>query len=89
MKYTHVTLTYFKLSGKYYGQGEMQIPYEDDKPLPFHTCLNIVEQGLREGKRPGLVDGRDFHTLVTVYTEWGPGSHLFARREDYTLMVQP
>lgn len=89
VKSTHVKFTYFKLTGKYYSEGELDIPYEEGQPVSFYSCLHIIEQMLREGKRPGLVDGHDFHTLVTVYTEYGPLSHFFARREDGTLMVQP
>lgn len=96
-KVTHIELTYFKESGKYYSQGELDLPYEIRdhepekglQPVMFHVAVQVVEQMLRDGKRPGLIDGYDFHTLVTVFTEFGPLSCLFVRRADRTLTVQP
>lgn len=83
MYFTHVKFVYFKENGKYYSEGEHEIPYEDDgKPAPFYRCLEIVQAMLDAGKRPGLVDGFGFNTLVTVYTVYGPLMWLFIRGED-------
>ena len=78
---THIKFVYFKLTGKYYSEGELDLP-----DLLFHEALEHVKIMLERGERPGLVDGFDFHTLVTVYTEHGPLPYLFARREDGTLL---
>lgn len=82
MKHTHVTLQYFKESGKYYSEGEHAIPYEDDAPVPFYRCLEIIRGMLERGERPGLVDGYGFNTLVTIYSEYGPLPCLFMRGMD-------
>lgn len=83
MKHTHVKLVYFKKTGKYYGEGEWDVPHRHaDRPAMFHECLEEVGILLNNGIRPGLVNGRDFDVLATVYTEFGPLSHLFVRDED-------
>ena len=79
---THVQFTYFKEHGKYYSSAELDLP----GTMMFHDVLAEIRAMLDRGERPGLVDGHDFHTLVTVYTEHGPLSHLFARHPDHTLM---
>lgn len=86
MKWVHVKLIYFKQEGKFYSEGELDVPYVNDRPPMFHECLAAVRQELLNGKRPGLVDGYDFHTLATVYTEFGPLLHLFARNKSGDLM---
>jgi hypothetical protein len=75
MKFTHVKFVYFKHEGKYYSEGD----HDFEGQVPFHECLSKIREMLVQGKRPGLVDGHGFHTLVTVYTEFGPLPHLFAR----------
>ena len=82
MKTTHVALTYFRKTGKYYAGGEIDLPYNVDKPLMFHETLQQVVDLLNSGQRPGLVDGMGFDVLVTVYTEYGPLPHLFVRDVD-------
>lgn len=86
MKNTHVTLVYFKPSGKYYSEGEMMIAYEDDKPVPFYRCIEIVKETLKRGERPGLVDcpweHNEFHVLLTIYTEYGPLPALIIAKGD-------
>lgn len=79
MKHTHVEFIYYKESGKYYSSGEHLIEYEDGKPVEFYEILHRIGLALAAGVRPGLIDGSNFDTLVTVYTEFGPLSHLFAR----------
>ena len=91
MKVTHVSLTYFKPTGKYYSSGELDLPWPKEhvgnalaerRPVAFHDALQQVEALLNRGERPGLVNGMDFDVLVTVYTEFGPLSHLFTRDID-------
>ena len=83
MKVTHVQLTYFKDHGKYYSEGELDLPYKNDtggeRPWMFHEVLAHVREMLVRGERPGLVDGQDFHTLVTVFTQYGPLRHVLTR----------
>lgn len=85
-KVTHIKLTYFKTSGKYYSEGELDLPYAggatESRPLMFHEALERVVLELNAGRRPGLVDGMDFDVLVEVFTELGPFYHLFVRDED-------
>lgn len=82
MKSVHVYFTYFKDSGKYYSSGSLDIPYVAGvRPVLFHEALNNIRTRLNNGERPGLVDGFDFHVLVTVFTEFGPLSHLFVVHE--------
>lgn len=88
MKNTHVTLLYFKKTGKYYSEGELALPYTDTgddcgpRPVQFHEALDHVAAMLNRGERPGLINGMDFDVLVTVYTEYGPLSHMFVRDID-------
>lgn len=79
---THVTLDYYKTSGKYYSDGETWIPYENGVAVPFFRCVEIVKAMLERGERPGLVDGFGFNTLVTVYTVYGPIRWMYIRGED-------
>lgn len=84
---THVALTYFKKTGKYYSGGELDLPYRRDeydheRPVMFSEALAEVAKQLNAGQRPDLIDGMDFDVLVTVYTEFGPLSHLFVRDVD-------
>lgn len=86
MKVTHVDLVYYRETGKYYAQGEIDLPYVDDglnplRPIMFHEALDQLRAMFNRGERPGLVNGFDFHVLATVYTEYGPLTHLFIREE--------
>lgn len=61
MPYT-VKLTYFKQSGKYYGEGEYTSEEES-----LWQIWEEIEDMFRRKKRPGLVDGaQEFNTLVNV-----------------------
>lgn len=80
MKVTHVTLTYFQEHGKYYSEGAVDIPWVGNHPVPFHVALRVIIDRLERGERPGLVPGFHFDVLITVYTEFGPLSHLYCRR---------
>lgn len=82
MKHTHVTLEYFRETGKYYSGGELAIPHLETRPVMFHEALEEVAKRLNAGERPGLIDGMDFDVLVTVYTEYGPLQHMFVRDAD-------
>lgn len=85
---THVKLVYYRDSGKYYSEGETELPdrvvfqggINHKIRLAYHEALDAVEEMLNNGHRPGLVDGHDFHVLVTIYTEHGPLSVLMTRR---------
>lgn len=76
MKVTHVEFTYFKNTGKYYSSGEIDLT-----EMKFYEALEHVRGMLNRGERPGLVNGFEFHVLVRIFTEYGPLSHLFVRRE--------
>jgi hypothetical protein len=81
---THVKLVYFRDSGKYYSEGELDLPDfavkgVDRRQLHFHEVLKHVREMLDRGERPGLVEGHDFHVLVTVFTENGPLPCLMTR----------
>lgn len=83
---THIKFTYYKDHGKYYSEGELELGKPEDGYMQFHDVLQAVRLMLEQGTRPGLIDGHDFHTLVTIYTQYGPLSHLFARHADGSLM---
>lgn len=89
-KSTHVEFVYFKDSGKFYSDGELDIPFvsgpEGSRPVTFYEVLAVVREMLERGERPGLVNGHDFHTLVTIYTEFGPLRALFTRDADGRLV---
>lgn len=71
-----VKFIYFKENGKYYSEGN-----EDIKGEGFYDVVRIIHDMLRDGKRPGLVDGsNEFHTLAIVDTSHGELPHLFPRR---------
>lgn len=72
-----VKFTYFKEgSGKYYSEGEENCP----NPY-FYEMLDWAQLLLREGQRPGLVDGYEFDVLVTAMDGDIEGlSNLFTRR---------
>ena len=84
---THVKLVYYRDSGKYYSEGEIDladvcIERRLDSPrrqLHFYEALKSIREMLDRGERPGLVNGYDFHVLVTVFTEHGPLSALMTR----------
>jgi len=87
MKSTHVELVYFRETGKYYSEGELDLPYkpngqDDVRPWMFHEVLEHVADLLNRGERPGLVDGMHFDVLVVVYTEFGPLRFMFVRDKD-------
>lgn len=77
MKVTYVKFSYFKKTGKYYSEGEIDL-----EPCMFHEALKKIQEMLNEGKRPGLVDGMDFDVLAMVYTDHGPLPYLFVRDLD-------
>lgn len=52
-----VTIQYFKPSGKYYSEGEVDVP----GPY-FHNVVDQVRALFRRGQRPGLVDGELYFT---------------------------
>lgn len=54
-----VKIDYFKPSGKFYGSGG----YETEKEL-IHQIFEELGGMLREGVRPGMVDGHDGFTAV-------------------------
>jgi hypothetical protein len=70
---THIKITYYKDSGKYYSEGEVDLP----ETVAFHEAIEIMKNKFIKGERPGLIDGSGFHALVTVFTEFGPLSWLF------------
>lgn len=77
MRVTHVKLVYFKDTGKYYSEGEIDLPHD----WLFHNAVEHICQMLDRGERPGLIDGHDFNALITVYTEFGPLPHLYIRNK--------
>lgn len=60
-----IKLTYFKPSGKYYSDGEMEI---NDKS-EFYATIDVIKYRLGCGENPGLVKGAvlegKYDTLVT------------------------
>lgn len=57
-----VQLTYFKDTGKYYGEGE----YETEKEH-LYEIWDEVREMVKQGTRPGLIEGcHEFCTLVNV-----------------------
>lgn len=73
MMMTHVHLTYFKESGKYYSEGEVDLRGH----LAFHEAISGIRVLLMNGKWPGLSDGpHSFYTVARVYGEFGPLSFL-------------
>lgn len=67
-EFTHISLTYFKDSGKYYSSDEIDIP-----KCMFHEAITHVKDLVLAGKWPGLTAGsHTFDILVRVYTEYGP-----------------
>lgn len=70
-----VELTYFKEgSGKFYSSAEYE-PIAQE----FYAALTEIKELLKKGSRPGLVNGHEFHVLVTIYWENGSLPHLFTR----------
>jgi hypothetical protein len=57
--------TYFKPSGKYYSNGEMEI---NDKS-EFYATMSVIKYKLGCGENPGLIDGSvvggKYDTLIT------------------------
>lgn len=70
-----VEITYFKDTGKYYSEGEIDIDSDS-----FHDTVTTMVTMLNHGKRPGLIDGFDFNALLKVFTEHGPLYHLYVRK---------
>lgn len=58
-----VKLTYFKQRGKYYSNGDYL-----SKKLQMYEIFQEVAEMLKQGNRPGLVDGGTdhFHCLIEV-----------------------
>lgn len=72
-EFTHIHLTYFKQGGKYYSEGDINLEGE----VIFHEAVEEVIQRQKRGQWEGLTEGsHDFHTLVEVYTKYGPLSWL-------------
>lgn len=71
---SEVHLTYYKSSGKYYSEGR----YVSEKKH-FYEVVDEIRDMLNTGKRPGLVDGFEFHVVAEIYDNQGPMSHLFIR----------
>lgn len=68
-------LEYYKDSGKYYSNGEINVDEET-----FWGAVERVVAMLNEGIRPGLINGKEFHALITVFTEFGPLTWLYIRK---------
>ncbi len=66
-----IKFTYFKQNGKYYSEGE----FDAAGWLSFWGSLAEIQEMLKEGKNPGLIDGavirNGFDTLITA-EEWPP-----------------
>lgn len=81
---THVRIIYFKENGKYYSEGEIDLPdvvvATVKRPLHFFEAVELIKQMFEAGKRPGLVDGHEFNALVTIYTPDGPLPFLYVRK---------
>ena len=57
-----VQLTYFKDTGKYYGEGEYKTKKEH-----LHEIWDEVREMIKQGTRPGLIKGcHEFYTLINV-----------------------
>jgi hypothetical protein len=69
-----VDFAYYKPSGKYYSSGSAEVEGE----LFADVLLNVLNM-LKQGTRPGLVDGYDFDVHVTVHTPHGEIPALFTR----------
>ena len=68
-----VELTYFKESGKYYGEGQ----YETNRK-ELWDIWDEIEEMLKAGRRPGLIDGHSgFHVLIDVPEHCHNHPHLF------------
>lgn len=55
-----VKLTYFKDTGKYYSDAELEI----SDTVPFWDVLVDIRVRIAAGHLPGLIDGARFHVLV-------------------------
>jgi hypothetical protein len=56
-----VKLTYFKDTGSYYSEGELEVA----KDTPFWADIyKEVRERVASGDLPGLVQGARFHTLI-------------------------
>jgi hypothetical protein len=57
----NVKLIYFKASGKYYSEGDINLETTD-----FYSTIKTIRQLREEGNLPGLVRGaKDFIILIT------------------------
>lgn len=74
---TYIKFEYYKKSGKYYSEGdiELDIPRDEILDTTVERCKNM----LNAGKRPGLIDGMHFNVLLTIYWLWGPVNVLLIR----------
>ena len=75
---TYCEFTYYKETGKYYSEGS----HFFEKDLAFHKAARLTTQMLNNGIRPGLNDGKEFHTVVTITTKNGPMSYLYIRKDN-------
>ena len=58
----NVMLTYFKPSGKFYGEGEMTMPGS----MPLHELWSIIDGKISAQQLPGLKEG---HSEYMVYVD--------------------
>lgn len=71
----HIEITYFKRSGKYYTEGEVDVPGPH-----FHDAVAQLRAMLDAGDYPGLVKGcSEFDVHARVFTEFGPLPFLIVR----------
>lgn len=63
---THVKLTYFKASGKYYSEGEF------DTDLTFWETIKHVTRLREKGQLPGLCEGANEFAIGIMYGEGPP-----------------
>lgn len=71
--YMLVKLTYFKASGKYYTEGKCYAK----RGLPLFRIWELLDDMLKLGKRPGLVDGcNEFTVLIDVPDHQNNHPHL-------------
>lgn len=73
----YIELNYYREdTGKWYSEGRTEIPIDWDK---HWEAVEYVIRMLKEGKRPGLIDGFTFDVLVTYYTIHGTITGLLKR----------
>jgi len=74
-----IKFDYYKESGKHYSEGEINMPHVDYGFEVWQKAKAMLIQGIR----PGLVDGHEFNTVVTILEGEGEGlSTLFVRGQN-------